>query len=324
MGEKATIDVGAVRESAYRSWAKEQRGRNRLNLLDLVEKSVPWWLVVIAATMFALSAPHTASTFNKITPGFGWIAPLGVEFGLLYAAFYKRIKTERYGLILTLERFLFLTSMIVNGAGAFSSVVSGANLSDLPLDAMLAGFGKLPASDQVTLVLVIFSMFIIPIGTLVAGHGLSEFVLERTGKGGAEAEKAKLNAEWKEAAPTILFQAYAEALINAGWTPGRARKTAAQYVAASTGKIVENGEIGEIGENQRITVEREALAKGEAKQRLNKLFHDDPQFVHYSIERQMELSGVGMSTLYKWRDANKPPVSSNGKGPEKHFDQEAQ
>src|SRR5258706_9698239 len=42
---------------------------------------------LVALVLYGLSAPHTASVFDKLTPGWGWIAPVGVEFGLLYRHF---------------------------------------------------------------------------------------------------------------------------------------------------------------------------------------------------------------------------------------------
>jgi hypothetical protein len=84
----------------------------------------------VALVLYGLSAPHTAGVFDKLTPGWGWIAPIGVEFGLLYSAFRRRLaRTRQEALPWTLwalECLLFLTAMLVNGAGAFTSVIATA------------------------------------------------------------------------------------------------------------------------------------------------------------------------------------------------------
>jgi hypothetical protein len=53
--------------------------------------NVPYWIILVAPVLYGLSAPHTAGVFEKLTPGWGWITPLGVELGLLYSAFRRRL-----------------------------------------------------------------------------------------------------------------------------------------------------------------------------------------------------------------------------------------
>jgi hypothetical protein len=117
----------------------------------------------------ALSAPHTASVFDKLILGWSLIAPIVVEFGLLYAAFRRRLaKSEKESLPRTpwaLEILLFLTAMPVNDAGAFSSVIEAINLNMLSFAAIIEQFGLLPATSQAALVMAVLSAFIIPIGT---------------------------------------------------------------------------------------------------------------------------------------------------------------
>jgi len=69
--------------------------------------------------------------------------------------------------------------MLVNGAGAFTSVVGAVQLERLSFAALVEQFGSLPATNQAALVMARLSAFIIPIGTLVAGDGLALLVLER-------------------------------------------------------------------------------------------------------------------------------------------------
>lgn len=89
---------------------------------------------MVALVLYGLSAPHTASVFDKLTSGWGWIAPIGVEFGLLYKAFRRdaRATGEMVSWALwLLEALLFLTAMLVNGAGSFTSVINSVSLEKL-------------------------------------------------------------------------------------------------------------------------------------------------------------------------------------------------
>src|SRR5260221_9422710 len=95
---------------------------------------------LVALVLYGLSAPHTASVFEKLTPGWGWIAPIGVEFGLLYAAFRRRLARHTGEAVSwtlwALEILLFITAMLVNGAGAFSSVVNAVQLDNFSFAAI--------------------------------------------------------------------------------------------------------------------------------------------------------------------------------------------
>jgi hypothetical protein len=120
---------------------------------------------------------------GKLTPGWDFIAPVGVEFRLPYAAIRRRLaKSEKESLpwtLRTLETLLLLTAMLVNGTGAFSSVIDAINLNTLSFAAIIEQFGNLPATIQAALVMAVLSAFIIPIGALVAGDGLAALALER-------------------------------------------------------------------------------------------------------------------------------------------------
>src|SRR5436190_23631744 len=120
------FDVETIYRQERQRWLREEAPRRTVR--DVITGTVPYWIVVVVAVLYGLSAPHTASVFEKLTPGWGWIAPVGVEFGLLYAAFRRRLAhhlTETIPRTLwALEILLFLTAMLVNGTGAFTSVVS--------------------------------------------------------------------------------------------------------------------------------------------------------------------------------------------------------
>src|SRR5260221_6984924 len=132
------LDVETIYREARQRWLKEEAPRKTLR--DHVSDSVAYWIVVVAIVLYGLSAPHTASVFEKLTPGWGWIAPIGVEFGLLYAAFRRRLARHTGEAVSwtlwALEILLFITAMLVNGAGAFSSVVNAVQLDNFSFAAI--------------------------------------------------------------------------------------------------------------------------------------------------------------------------------------------
>src|SRR5476651_582815 len=83
------INVEAIYRQERQRWMREEAPRKSLR--DMIAESVPYWIILVALVLYGLSAPHTASIFDKLTPGWGWIAPIGVEFGLLYTAFRRRV-----------------------------------------------------------------------------------------------------------------------------------------------------------------------------------------------------------------------------------------
>jgi hypothetical protein len=213
------IDIGTIYREERLRWFKEEAPRRGIR--DVIASSVPYWIVLVALVLYGLSAPHTAGVFDKLTPGWGWIAPIGVEFGLLYAAFRRRLaKYEQQTLHWTLwalEVLLFLTAMLVNGAGSFTSVVSATGLQNLPFAAIQEEFGQLPATSQAALVMAGLSAFIIPIGALVAGDGLAALTLERQGKTDYR------EVRWQETEFTVTYRAVFVRYLQQGLTEREAR-----------------------------------------------------------------------------------------------------
>lgn len=171
-------------ETVYRQererWLREEAPRKSVR--SMIVESVPYWIILVALVLFGLSAPHTKGIFDKLTPGWGWIAPIGIEFGLLYCAFQRRLAKAKQQAVAwtmwTLEILLFVTAMLVNGTGAFVSVVSATDIDSLSFSAIGDEFGNLPATSQAALIMAGLSAFIIPIGTLVAGEGLAALAFE--------------------------------------------------------------------------------------------------------------------------------------------------
>src|SRR5258708_35261281 len=159
------INIEGIYRQERQRWLTEEAPRKGIR--DHVADSVPYWIILVALVLYCLSAPHTASVFDKLTPNWGWIAPIGVEFGLLYAAFHRRLarraNQEVPWTLWALEILLFLTAMLVNGAGAFSSVVDATQLNNLSFSAIADRFAALPATSQAALIMAALAALIIPV-----------------------------------------------------------------------------------------------------------------------------------------------------------------
>jgi hypothetical protein len=164
-----------------------------------------------------------------LTPVFGWLAPLGVEFGLLYSAFRRkraRQQGERIPAALwALEVLLFITAIIVNGAGSLAAVVAAVGIPNSSVAAILAQSGTFPATTQVALILVPIAALIIPIGTGGSGEGLAVLVFER------DHSADQLEAAWQAAEYEALRRALFAAYTQAGYKPGDAKRQAASIAA---------------------------------------------------------------------------------------------
>ena len=175
------LDLETIYREERQRWFREEAPRKSIR--EHIADSVPYWIILVALVLFGLSVPHTADVFDKLTPGWGWIAPVGVEFGLLYSAFQRRLaKAERKPLPWTLwalEILLFLTAMLVNGAGALTSVIAVSGPERLSFAEIVDEFEHFPTTTQAALIMATLSAFIIPIGALVAGEGLAALALER-------------------------------------------------------------------------------------------------------------------------------------------------
>jgi hypothetical protein len=211
-----------------------KEGAPRKSVREGIAESVPYWIILVALVLFGLSAPHTAGVFDKLTPGWGWLAPIGVEFGLLYTSFRRRLinvtKQTLPWTLLALEILLFLTAMLVNGSGSFTSVVAATRLDSLSFAAIIEGFGQLPATSGTALIMAVLSVFIIPIGTFVAGDGLAALALEQqTGLDHRE-------QRWQEVEFAIICRAVFVRYLQQGVTERDARQRAFSEVKGYLGR----------------------------------------------------------------------------------------
>ncbi len=226
------IELETIYRQERQRWLREEAPRKSVR--DVIAESVPYWIVLVALVLYGLSAPHTAGVFDKLTPGWGWIAPIGVEFGLLYSAFRRRLaredEQELSWTLWALEILLFVTAMLVNGAGSFTSVVAVIRLDSLSFAAILGQFEQLPATSQAALIMAGLSAFIIPIGTLVAGEGLAQLVLER--HIGVDYREQG----WREVAYTVVYRAVFVRYLQQGLDQRDARSRATAEVRGYLGK----------------------------------------------------------------------------------------
>lgn len=231
------IDLEAIHREERKRWLREEAPRKSIR--DRIADTVPYWIVLVAAVLYGLSAPHTASVFDKLTPGWGFIAPIGVEFGLLYSAFRRRLAKDLEQSIpwtlWALEMLLFLTAMLVNGTGSFASVVAVTQLDNLSFTAIVEQFGHLPAISQAALAMAGLSAFIIPIGALVAGEGLAALALERR-TGGDFRER-----HWREVEFTFTYRAVFVRYLQQGIPERDARQKALSEVKGYLGRGSSSG-----------------------------------------------------------------------------------
>lgn len=217
-----SIDIEAIRLETKRCW--KEANREQQGVLAIIDKTVPGWLIVIAVVMYLLSAPHTAAMFDKITPGWGWTAPAGVEFGLVYVAFRRKRSEKRHLKTPWSSWFmvvlLFITSIVVNGAGALSAAVQATGIQELSYAQLADRFGTLPLLTQVALFLVILAALIIPLGTTVAGEGLAALFFDR------DVASDDLDKRWAEVEYHELRKAFFTAYTRAGMRPGDAKRQA--------------------------------------------------------------------------------------------------
>lgn len=71
------INLETLYRQEQRRWMRDEALRRTFR--NHLTGSVPYWIVVVALVLYGLSAPHTAGVFDNLTPGWGFIAPVGVK-----------------------------------------------------------------------------------------------------------------------------------------------------------------------------------------------------------------------------------------------------
>lgn len=301
MNLQPQIDITAVRATAKARWKHDHK--TRAGLLSRVEKSVPWWLIIITGVMFALSAPHTIATFSRLSPLTGWLAPFGVEFGLLYAAF-RRKQARQHGervpwALWGLEALLFVTAIVVNGVGSLAAVVSSVGVETLSVGSILSAYGTFPAITQAALFLVPLAALIIPIGTGVTGEGLATLVFERD-----HAEDV-LESAWGEVEYAVLRRALYDAYFNAGYKASDAARLASQGARGTLAPGASPLALAAPPDEQTGSDTAQTKAR-QARQ----LLADNPSLANVPLRVLAEQTGINKDT---WAEVKRELAPSNGK-----------
>lgn len=322
------LDLPAIRKRARKEWEAEIKAHR--TFAEKVSETVPFWLPIIALVFFLLSLPHTASTFAKVTPVLGYVAPAGIEFGLLYTSFYRRT-SGRDWLVLFFEVFLLGVSIVVNFIGSLENVVrsAGAAFEGMPVTALLAQLPDLPASYQAALIMVPAAALIIPIGTIVTGEGLAKMVNERRIKGDP------LSQRWAVEGPAVEFTAIKDAAMMAGMTEGKAHRfaeSAVRQIGQARGQTVQIGQVSSGGQTgqpvaqigqaagqtsgQNGQVQLANLPGSTASERVKNFLMANPEAANLSSRKLAELLGVSKSTVNNVLGSWTPElaISSNGNG----------
>lgn len=303
------IDIPAIREDAKARW--KQQYQSGESLLERIESSVPLWLIIVALVMFALSAPHTAETFGRLTPVFGYLAPFAVEFGLLYGAF-RRKRSQQKGqrapkTIYILEGLLFITAIIVNGAGSLAAVVPAVGVQDMSFDSIIGRYGTFPITTQVALLLIPVAALIIPIGTSVCGEGVATLISEWN------KSKQDVEHEWQKVEFNILREAFFEAYLQEGLRPSDARRLAANIAAG----FIDQEAPGTVFSVTNDTKRRDDTQRISPKtDRAKRLLSDNPGWQDKSTRELEAETGISRNV---WSEV-KREFSSNGNGRSHSFD----
>jgi hypothetical protein len=205
-----TINIGTVERDVRAEWDKDQRRKRRIE-----EKFVlllPFGLVLMFAVFYALSAPHTASLINMITPGWGSFSPVGMELGILIIAALMEVGWRNW-LTKTILWLMVLMSIVINVAGGLVSVVSlsGNDISAATLQELFSKFSTLPATSQVVLFLVLPIGVLIPIMTKFTGEAVIKLALNKL-----ELSTTDLEQLWARDCMRALYQGLYTAATEKG------------------------------------------------------------------------------------------------------------
>lgn len=226
-----TIDVAQVEVQARNQWERERR--KRMTLAEYIINGLPLGLVVMVLVFWLLSAPHTVSVLDIITPGFGWVAPVGFEISILVlsalieAGWRSRMT---YGLL----GLLILMAVMVNTAGSFMVVVASATeISGMTFAQIMGQWPVLPAVNQVALLLVLPIGIAVPFIGKLAGDGVVKIALGRV-------ELASANADdlWEMARDKQVKSALMNAALKVGAGTRTAGKWAERIVQETTDTIL--------------------------------------------------------------------------------------
>lgn len=245
--------------------AKEQwqaEAQKRMSIQEKIAVTVPWWLLIIGAGLFALSAGHTVGVFNHLSP-VGYAGPFVVEFSLLWAAFARMVARQGKGHVSLALRFLeviaFIMAIAANGIGAASYIADRTQVAGQSWSSIVQSFGSLPFSTQLELLFVPLFALLIPVGTWATGEGIADLILTGRRVGSV------LEQQWKEAEQVVVYRAVYSQLVRT-LSPVDARKRATLMSAALSAGQRTDRERGQ----DRVKLLPERVARTAAKNRQGK------------------------------------------------------
>lgn len=222
------LDLDKIRREAKEGWYKDRQSKR--DILNNIETSVPWWLVIIAASVALLSAAHTVGVFGELST-IGYVGPFFIELGLFWAAFARVQFGKISGWLRILESVVFLLAIAANGLGAFARAASLAGVSESSLQAILLAYPTLPILTQGAILLVPLFAVAIPIATIVAGQGIAELIHRQTSRNDV------IESEWKAVEVSRLYRAIFNQLIQQGVTPRRAQQKANSLAQSAVNQL---------------------------------------------------------------------------------------
>lgn len=207
-----TINIDAVVEEARQAWGKRENKRRSLE--KWLVRLIPIGLIIMAIVFYLLSAPHTAGIVNIITPGYGKLAPVAWELGILIISAVREAGWRN-----PLSKWLLWTlvamSVVINIAGAFIAVVESgsgiATMNDDTLLELLGRYGGLPATYQVVLFLVIPIGAVIPLMAKAVGE-----ILIKLAMGRIKLETESDEMKWLKERTRVVYGALFQAAIKEG------------------------------------------------------------------------------------------------------------
>lgn len=289
------LNIEAMRQEARQQFYNEHAKRRTFR--ELIEASVPNWLIIVALALFALSAPHTTEMFNKITPGFGLAGVLLCEFGLLYIAFRRKMEQKNDGklpaVIFGLEVLLFLTAILVNGAGALIAVVSLTGNDQLSLQLLRERFDTMNVTSQVSLFLVPLSALIIPIGTVVAGEGLAALILQ------GKKDQSDLEQEWLAVQQINVRSLVYSRLLEAGFNA----RDAGRKATSMTANLLARPEKADAERTDERTAKRtrgkssSGKRRADARMAIREYFSNNPDVARKSVRQIERDTGISRTVV---------------------------
>lgn len=302
------IDIETIIARRKQVWIKN--ARKTISIQERIATSVPWWLIIVSAGLFALSASHTAGVFSQLSD-VGYAGPFVVEFALLWAAF-ARVNAKQDNLKISwmlrlLEILVFFMAVCANTIGATARITALSGIDSFSLGKIMTQFGALPIIVQAEILFVIpFGVFI-PIGTWVMGEGLAQLFLMQRRSGGLLEEK------WSVVEREELRRAFVAEFIGRGMSAQNARREAEKMSSALVGgqmRTIQSGEVPVILDAPKVSAAavptsvhslsrtnngQLTTGSADARLRVHSFIKDNPEAMDMSVRELGKAVGVSKS-----------------------------